>query len=217
MLQHGQLVGQHLGGVPLVRQSIPHRDAGELSQSLDVLLLLAAELDAVIEAAQHPSGVRHGLLVAHLGTGGVEVGDLCALVVGGHLEGAAGARRGLLKNESDVLTGQPLHLAAGLLVRLELGGQLEQGAPLLSREVELFEETAVVQGVGHEDSFVQCGDVLIVLLVCRPGPTQASGSRRVGQLMQCGPPRPRPTSEPGMVRTSMPWEVRYSFVLTLRS
>ena len=146
MLQHGQLVGQHLGGVPLIRQSVPHGDAGELSQGLDVLLLLAAELDTVVEAAQHPGGVRHGLLVAHLGTGGVEVGDLCTLVVGRHLEGAAGTRRGLLKDESDVLPGQALHLAAGLLVLLELGGQLKQGAPLLSREVELFEETAVVQG-----------------------------------------------------------------------
>lgn len=49
-----------------------------------------------------------------------------------------------------------LHLAAGLLVLLELGSELEQRAPLLGREVELLEEVAVVQGVGHEDSFVLC-------------------------------------------------------------
>ena len=36
----------------------------------------------------------------------------------------------------------------------------------------------------------------------RPGPAQAS--RSMGQLMQRGPPRPRPSSPPGTVITSMP-------------
>ena len=154
MLQHGHLVCEHLRGVPLVGQPVPHRHARELGQSLDVLLLLAAELDAVVEAAQDPGGVRHRLFVPHLRARGVQVGHLGSLVVGGHLEGAAGASRGLLEDECDVLAGQPLHLAAGLLVLLELSRQLEQGAPLICGEVELFEEAAVVQGVGHEDSFV---------------------------------------------------------------
>ena len=118
-----------------------------------MLLLLASELDAVVEAAQHPGGVRHGLLVPHLRARGVQVGDVRALVVGGDLEGATGARGGLLEDEGNVLVRQPLDLAAGLLGLLEISRQLEQGAPLLSGEVKLLEEVAVVQGVGHEDSF----------------------------------------------------------------
>ena len=76
-----------------------------------------------------------------------------ALVVGGDLEGATGARRGLLEDEGNVLVRQPLDLAAGLLGLLEISRQLEQRAPLLSGEIKLLEEVAVVQGVGHEDSF----------------------------------------------------------------
>ena len=118
-----------------------------------MLLLLASELDAVVEAAQHPGGVRYGLLVPHLRARGVQVGDVRALVVGGDLEGATGACGGLLEDEGNVLVRQPLDLAAGLLGLLELSRQLEQRAPLLSGEVKLLEEVAVVQRVGHEDSF----------------------------------------------------------------
>ena len=40
-----------------------------------------------------------------------------------------------------------------------------------------------------------------------PGPC-AQASRSIGQLMQRGPPRPRPSSPPGTVITSMPFSCR---------
>ena len=46
---------------------------------------------------------------------------------------------------------------------------------------------------------------------------EATGSRSRGQLMQRGPPRPRPSSKPGMVRTSTPSSRRRWLVSTLRS
>ena len=48
------------------------------------------------------------------------------------------------------------------------------------------------------------------------GPRQA-GSRSIGQVMQRGPPRPRPSSLPTMVTTSMPCLRSMVLVATLRS
>ena len=111
-------------------------------QLLDGLLAVAPVLDAVEHPAEHPGGVLDGLLVAHLRAGRVEVRRGRALVGGGDLEGAAGARRGLLEDQRDVPAAQPLHLGARLLGRLELGGQVDQAAELLGGEVQLLEEVA---------------------------------------------------------------------------
>ena len=150
VLQHGQGVAEHLGGVPLVGQPVPHRHAGELGQGPHLGLGVATVLDAVEHAPQDPSGVRHGLLVPHLGARRVEVGGAGALVRRADLEGAAGARGGLLEDEGDIPAGQALDLAAGLLGRLELGGQLDEGHPLLGGEVELAQEAAALEA-GEDD------------------------------------------------------------------
>ena len=44
-----------------------------------------------------------------------------------------------------------------------------------------------------------------------------AGSRRMGQVMQRGPPRPRPNSSPAMVTTSMPCLRNMVLVATFRS
>ena len=87
--------------------------------------------------------------MADLRAGRVEVGGEGALVVGGHLEGAARAGRGLLEDQRDVLAPQPGLLGAGVLGGLQLGGEVEQEAELLSREVELLEEVPVPEVRGH--------------------------------------------------------------------
>ena len=79
-----------------------------------------------------------------------------ALVRGTDLEGAAGARGGLLKDEGDVPAPQVLDLPPRLLVCLELGGELDQGHPLLGGEVELTQEVAALEagegrGIGGGD------------------------------------------------------------------
>ena len=45
----------------------------------------------------------------------------------------------------------------------------------------------------------------------------SAGSRMIGQLMQRGPPRPRPSSKPAMVITSTPSRRSAVLVATLRS
>src|SRR5690606_8448850 len=43
------------------------------------------------------------------------------------------------------------------------------------------------------------------------------GSRSIGQVMQCGPPRPRPSSPPLMVSTSTPLARRWALLVMFRS
>ena len=53
VLLHGQHVGQHLGRVKGVGQTVPDRYAGVLAQGFDRFLGKAAIFDAVIHAPQH--------------------------------------------------------------------------------------------------------------------------------------------------------------------
>lgn len=50
-----------------------------------------------------------------------------------------------------------------------------------------------------------------------PKAQPGSGSRATGQLMQRGPPRPEPSSEPAIRTTSMPASSRRALVSSLRS
>ena len=86
VLGHGQHVGQHLSGVELVGQTVENRYTGVFPELLDHLLAVPAVLDRVVHPAQHAGGVLHGLLVADLRGRRIDVGDVGALVVGGHLE-----------------------------------------------------------------------------------------------------------------------------------
>ena len=83
------------------------------------VLVEAPVLDAVIQPPEHPRGVLDRLLVAHLRRLRVEIGHVRALVVGGDLEGAAGAGGGLLEDEADLLAPELLDLEAALLGGLE--------------------------------------------------------------------------------------------------
>ena len=79
---------------------------------------------------------------------------------------------------------QPRLLGAGVLRPLELGGEVEEEAPLLGvkstslRKLRLRRLKAMAAQIP---------------------------SRSMGQVMQRGPPRPRPSSLPWMVTTSMPF------------
>ena len=136
----------------LVGEAVPDRHAGVLRERLDERLVEAAVLDAVVEASQDPRRVLDRLLVPHLRRLRVEVGDVRALVVGGDLERAARARRGLLEDQADLLAPQALGLEAALLRGLEAGRQVEQVEDLLAAEVEELEEVAVAQGQRHRSS-----------------------------------------------------------------
>jgi len=125
VLAERQEVREDLRRVPVVGQAVVHRHARPLGELVDGVLGEAAELDRVEHAAEHPRGVLDRLLVAHVRAARAEVRDVRALVVGGDLERAARARRVLLEDQRDLLAAQVLLLAAGLLGRLQLGGEVE--------------------------------------------------------------------------------------------
>ena len=131
--------------MPLGGQTVPHGHAGVLGQILHVGLGEAAELDAVVEAAEHAGGVLDGLLLAHLGAARIKVGHAHAEVHGADLEGAAGARGGLLEQENDVLALEVAVRGAGALQVLEVLGELQQVLDLLGGEVEQAEERTTAE------------------------------------------------------------------------
>src|SRR3546814_1307191 len=97
---------------------------------------------------------------------------------------SAGAGGGLLEDQRDRPTAEPWHLGAGVLGGLEVGREPEEVLPLLGGEVELLQEAAVAQ-VEHDCS-------------------SQMPARSIGQVMQRGPPRPRPSSLPSTLITSTP-------------
>ena len=151
VLAHGQRIGQHLRRVELVGQTVVDRDAGILRQDLDQVLREAAVLDRVVHPPEHPGGVLHRFLVADLRSLGSEVGHVRALIVGRHLERAAGAGRGLLEDQDDLFLLELLFLGPVALRGLQLGGEIEERDELLLREKPDVEEVGSLQIHGGAD------------------------------------------------------------------
>ena len=122
MLPQGQEISQNLGGVVLVRQTVPDRHAGVFGQLLHNGLPIAAVLDALKHTGKHLRRVGDGLFLANLAAGGVQIGGAHAQIVGRNLKRAAGAGGGLFKNQRHILAAQRVMRDAGLLLSLQLGG-----------------------------------------------------------------------------------------------
>src|SRR6266852_7412522 len=116
-------------------EPVPHRHSGIVGKFLHLCLFKTTVLDAVIHATQDARGILHRLLGADMRAAGADVGDVGALVVGSHLESAAGACRVLLKDEGNLLATQMLHLCASIFRRFYLGGEVQQEEDLLWCEV----------------------------------------------------------------------------------
>ena len=172
---HREEVGQHLRRVPLVGQPVVDGDAGVRREFLDVGLGVAAELDGVVHPTEDPGGVGDRLLVSELRTGRIEIGDVGPLVEGGHLESGAGARRGLLEDEGDLLALETLRLETPVLRRLQRLGETQQVAQFVRPEVDLLQETPVSQ-VEHVDppSIVAAGVARATVWTVEVAPTHPS-------------------------------------------
>ena len=86
MVAHGEDVGQHLGGVPLAGQAVPHRHPRVAAEDLGGLLGEAPVGDAVEHAAEDPRHVPGRFPAAQVRFAGAQVADVRALVVRGDLE-----------------------------------------------------------------------------------------------------------------------------------
>ena len=154
VLLNGEDVGEHLGGMPLSGQAIPYRHASVGGQIFNVSLGKAAELDAVIHAAENASGVLNGLLLAHLRAVGIKIGDAHAQIHCANFECATGTGGGLLEEQNDVLALEVTMRNARALHIFEVLGELQQVFDLLGGEVEQTEERTTRKINTHFDSFL---------------------------------------------------------------
>ena len=130
MLLYGEQIGQYLGGVIQVGQAVPYGYSAVFCQQLNVALLEAPELYAVVEAAKHLGGILKRFLFAHL-TVGKECA-VCALVIRGDLESAARTGGGLFKKQHYVASGKQIALYSGALFGLKVMRKVKKIAYLLS-------------------------------------------------------------------------------------
>ena len=142
LLLHGQQIRQHLGGVKLVGQAVPDRDAGILGQLVHQLLAEPAVLNAVEHPAQDPGGVSDALLFTHLGAAGVQVCHAHPQIVPCHLESAAGTGGGLFKQQDNVLVLQIAVGNAAAFEPLELLGQVQQVSDFSGGVIEKLQKAS---------------------------------------------------------------------------
>jgi hypothetical protein len=147
-LLDGHEIREDLGGVVLVGQAVPYRNARVAGEVLDEPLREASILDTMVHAAQNFRRILDRLLLPHLAVG--EKGDIAALVPAGGLEGAPRARRGLIENENNVLALEEIASYARAFFRLEIMGKIEEIAYLFGREILKGEETASSQVRRHD-------------------------------------------------------------------
>ena len=149
LLLHGEHICQDLRRVPVIGETIPHRHAGVLSQGLDRLVGKPTELDAVEHAAQDPRGVGNGLFLSELNVALAQVLGMRSLVDAGYGESTAGPGRRLFEEQSNVPAVEPAFPDAGPLLGLQIGGESQQRADLIGREIEQLEERSSFQINGH--------------------------------------------------------------------
>ena len=149
MFTHGQRIAEHLSRMPVIGQTIPHRNTGELRKNLNLFLLITAVFDTVKHAPQNASGISSRLLVSHLRTGRIEVGGVRTLIESCHLEGATRARRRLLEDQRNIAPLEVLDLDTILLRCFEFSCQINQRQPFGRSEVDFAEERTTMKSVRH--------------------------------------------------------------------
>jgi hypothetical protein len=110
----------------LVGQPVEDRHTGVFGEVFDGLLRIAAELDRVVHAPEHPGRVLDRFFMANLRASRVEIGDMRALIMAGDLESTARARRGLLEDQNDFLALQVLLFGTGVFGPFQVAGEIEQ-------------------------------------------------------------------------------------------
>src|SRR5579859_5080587 len=110
MLLHGKKIGKNLSGMMLISQPIPDGHSGIRSQGFYQFLRETAILNAIIHATQHACGILHRFLISNVRATGTKIGNVGALIKGGHLKSTTSTRRVLLENQGNRLSLQALYL-----------------------------------------------------------------------------------------------------------
>ena len=145
MLPDGQEIRQDLGGMKLIGQTVPDRDAGITGQILDDLLAVAPVFNAVKHPAQHPGRIRDGFLFADLAPGGIQIGHLHPQIMRSHLKGAAGPGGGLFKNQGDVFSRKEPVGNAVFFLFLQIRGQIQEPFDFSRGQIQQLQKMPVFQ------------------------------------------------------------------------
>ena len=172
MLAHRQRIGEHLGRVELVGQTVEHRHACILSQLFHHILPKTAIFDAVKHPPQNTRRILNAFLMPDLAGRRLQISYPCPLIACSHFKRATGAGRCFLENQGDVFSLHPLHLVSCFFSGFQLGGKVEIGSNFFGREVQKFQKMAVFQAhvvflfssVGVAQHFSPCR-------FCRTSPT----------------------------------------------
>lgn len=142
MLPHRHEVGERLGGVPLIGQTVKDRNGRVLGEFDNGRMIGAAIFDCVENPRKDSGGVRRRLLVSDLARCWIQDRTEASLLGDGRFEGHACARRCLFEDQSDASPVQALPLVSCVTLALEVLGEVHQVRQFRCREVLLGEEIA---------------------------------------------------------------------------
>ena len=192
-LAKGQQVGQRLARVVVVGERVDHGHRGRLGHLLHVALRERPDDDRGAVGGHDARRVGDRLAAAELQLVRAQHDRQGAEPVDRGLDRYTRARGRLREVTRDGLARQRVEPAPR--VRLHLGRERQERLEPAGREVRDAEEV-VLRGGGDGGH---------------------SSSLSIGQDMQRGPPRPRPSSKPAIVMTSIPSRRSSVLVSTLRS
>ena len=106
---------------------------------------------------------------ADLRAGRIEIGHAHAQIVRRHLEGAAGARAGLFKDQRNVLAAVHIVRDALLLARLQIGGQIDQILNFLRREIQQLQIAPALEIHDGPSRLIALNGIIIRLIeyICK--------------------------------------------------
>ncbi len=138
MLPYGQKVGQHLGRMELVGQSVPDGHTRMFGKFFHDLLPETTVLNAFIHTPKNPRRIRNALLFADLGARRIQIGASHTEIMSRHLKGAACSGAGLLKDQGYVFSAKPVHRNPSLLFVLQIRRHVQHVQNLLRSKIQKF-------------------------------------------------------------------------------
>src|SRR5690606_34992321 len=124
-------IGESLGGMELVGESVVDRNAGVLREYLDGFLAVASKLDRIEHPAENAGGVLYALLDAEMNVVGREENGVAAFFGKGGLERAARSVRAFFENEGDILAGKAPGHGSRFSLAFHLVRKIEQMSDLI--------------------------------------------------------------------------------------
>ena len=143
----GQEVGQDLGGMELIGEAIPDRNAGILREIFHDILTETAVFNAVIHAAQNTGGIGNTFLFTDLASGGIQISAVHSQIIGGNLKRATGTGAGLFKDQGNVFPGTAGMRNACFLFGLKVSSKIQERRDLIGSKIKKLQEAITFERI----------------------------------------------------------------------